>query len=71
MRHIGTVSYGMYLMHMLAMNAVAKAVPAHGVLRFVLALGLLATVGYVLIEGYGVVDAESDHARPGRDQGHQ
>jgi peptidoglycan/LPS O-acetylase OafA/YrhL len=53
MKHVGTVSYGMYLMHMLAMNAVTKVVPYHGLVRFVLALALaigLASLTYAFFE---------------------
>ncbi len=54
MRHVGTVSYGMYLMHMLAMNVVSRSVPgAGGLLRFVGATSLvtaMATASYYLFE---------------------
>ncbi|MGC4121424.1 MAG: acyltransferase [Myxococcales bacterium] len=54
MRHIGTVSYGMYLMHMLAMNVVSRAIPgAGGLVRFlgasVLVVGM-ASASYYLFE---------------------
>jgi peptidoglycan/LPS O-acetylase OafA/YrhL len=54
LRHIGTVSYGMYLMHMLAMNVVSRALPgAGGLVRFVgasvLVIGM-ATASYYLFE---------------------
>lgn len=54
MRHVGTVSYGMYLMHMLAMNVVSRSFPgAGGLLRFIGASVLvvaMATASYHLFE---------------------
>ncbi len=38
-RHVGNVSFGIYLMHMLMLNAVRKALPGHGPL-LVFALGI-------------------------------
>ncbi len=53
-RHVGTVSYGMYLLHMLSMNVVARAVPGAGAIgKFVLGSLLvtaLATPSYYLFE---------------------
>lgn len=53
-RHGGTISYGMYLLHMLAMNAARRIAPgAPDVVIFVLALALsitVATVSYRVFE---------------------
>ncbi|MBI5547377.1 MAG: acyltransferase [Deltaproteobacteria bacterium] len=54
MRYVGTISYGMYLMHMLAMNAVRRTLPDAGSLvRFVGASALaiaVASASYYLFE---------------------
>jgi peptidoglycan/LPS O-acetylase OafA/YrhL len=52
-RYIGTISYGMYLLHMLAINGTKKLVETHDGKFFVLSLALsigLASASYWLYE---------------------
>jgi peptidoglycan/LPS O-acetylase OafA/YrhL len=50
-RYVGTVSYGMYLMHMLALKAVRKAVPESVVAALEAQLGGWAVVGVYFLLG--------------------
>jgi hypothetical protein len=52
-RYVGTISYGMYLLHMLALNGVKKLIPAHDWRFFALSLSCsiaLASASYWLYE---------------------
>jgi peptidoglycan/LPS O-acetylase OafA/YrhL len=52
-RFVGTISYGMYLLHMLAINATKKLIPTHDWRFFAIALALsitLATASFYLYE---------------------
>jgi peptidoglycan/LPS O-acetylase OafA/YrhL len=52
-RYVGTISYGMYLLHMLAINATKTLIPTHDWRFFAIALALsisLATASFYLYE---------------------
>lgn len=66
-RHVGTVSYGMYLLHMLVINAVRRLLPDQGgVVVFAVALpltALVATLSYESIEKHFLALKERFRAR--------